>query len=63
MHILSIDLVGMIISIGIIWGIVPNDSIPNFAKVGLTLFFIVDHLGLIPTIGLIFKDMEDNEND
>ena len=59
---LYIDFVGMIISFGIIWGVLP-DSIPRLAKIGLTAFYILDHLGLMPTFALIFKEVEDEENE
>ena len=59
---LYLDFIGLIISMGIIWGIIPN-TVSTPIKIFLTLFYILDHTGMIPTITLIFKEKNESEEE
>lgn len=60
---IRLDLVGLIISLSILWFLVPEENISLIMKGFLTFFFIIDHGGLFPTISLIFKEKQEDNKD
>ena len=57
---IGLDLIGMTFSLGILWGLVPNESVNPILKIILTLFFLADHCGLLPTIVMRIDEVDVN---
>ena len=57
---LYLDFIGMAFSLGILWGLVPNTNLNPILKIILTIFFVLDHCGVMPVVAARIDEIDVN---